>query len=86
MKSLTLEELRILMAGVLDDPVDLPSGFDSIPFTDLGYDSLAMMAMSAMLMERYSIDVPRNVLRALRTPADLLECINDGFCSSGRVV
>ena len=64
MKSLTLEELRILMAGVLDDPVDLPSGFDSIPFTDLGYDSLAMMAMSAMLMERYGIDVPRNVLRA----------------------
>ncbi|ERK57486.1 hypothetical protein HMPREF0682_1913 [Propionibacterium acidifaciens F0233] len=45
-----------------------------------------MMAMSAMLMERYGIDVPRNVLRALRTPADLLECINDGFCSSGRVV
>lgn len=85
MKSLTLEELRVLMVDVLDEPIDLLPGFDSMTFTDLGYDSLAKLAMSAMLVERHGVDVPINTLQALRTPADLLECINNGSSSNGQV-
>lgn len=86
MKSLTLKDLRVLMVDVLDEPADLPPGFDSMTFMDLGYDSLARLAMSAMLVERHGVDVPINTLQALRTPAELLECINNGSSPSGQVV
>lgn len=86
MKSLTLKDLRVLMVDVLDEPVDPPPRFDSMTFTDLGCDSLARLAMSAMLVERHGVDVPINTLQALRTPAELLECIDDGSSSNGQVV
>jgi len=57
MTTITLDDLRRIMresAGA-DESVDLDGDIAAVPFEDLGYDSLALLEMSAVVRQEFDV-------------------------------
>jgi minimal PKS acyl carrier protein len=78
MAQMNLDDLRRLMnecAGV-DESVDLSADIGDSPFEELGYDSLAVLEITARIEQEFGVRVPEE--ESLTTPAALIEYVNNG--------
>ncbi|GAA3932697.1 acyl carrier protein [Actinomadura viridis] len=66
-----------------DEGVDLSGDIGDRTFTDLGYDSLALLETSARMAERFRLELDDDVIGELTTPAELLRYLNDAPAKSG---
>ncbi|TDD89852.1 acyl carrier protein [Actinomadura rubrisoli] len=80
-----LREDRITLADLVavlrecageDESVDLGGDIGDQPFTDLGYDSIALLETSARMADRFGLVLDDDVLGELVSPADLLRYLN----------
>lgn len=70
-----LRETMIASAGE-DESINLDGDFATKPFTELGFDSLALLETCANLKRRYGIEVPDELLWEMSTPEDLVLWVN----------
>ncbi len=77
MQDFTLDDLRrVMRASVgVDDSVDLESDISATAFTDLGYDSLALLEIVAKIEKEYGTSVPEEAVQDLTTPGMLAEYV-----------
>ncbi|MFE2414305.1 acyl carrier protein [Kitasatospora sp. NPDC059408] len=76
--TLSIEEfVRILRdsAGE-DEAVDLSGDIADVPFTDLGYDSLALLEVTARVSRDYGVDLPDRDLDSVDTPQGFVDLVN----------
>lgn len=78
MNLLTLDELRAIMrACVGDEPTaELDGEILDLTFSDLAFDSLAVLEVAARLQETYRIPVPDEAVEKMQTPRDVLDYVN----------
>jgi act minimal PKS acyl carrier protein len=77
MKTIDLSELIELLrecAGE-DEYVDLNGDIQDTPFPELGYDSLALLQLAAVIQRQYGIELDDEALSA-ETPAEFLSLAN----------
>ncbi|MFE6496699.1 acyl carrier protein [Streptomyces sp. NPDC057748] len=68
---------RALVEGSgVDEGVDLERDLGTRAFTDLGYDSLAVLETGLRLGRENDIEIDDSVLTDLETPQQLLDAIN----------
>jgi act minimal PKS acyl carrier protein len=82
---ITLDDLRTILnssAGV-DESVDLSGDISYQNFTDLGYDSLALLEVVSQVEKRYGVSIPDDLIADLETPHALLQEVNSRI--AGRV-
>jgi minimal PKS acyl carrier protein len=75
---LTLDDLRAIMrasAGV-DESVDIDGDIENIPFEDLGYDSLAILEISAQISTKYGVLIDDDAAKEMTTPQETLNYVN----------
>ncbi|MEV0637548.1 acyl carrier protein [Streptomyces sp. NPDC050619] len=77
MQDFTLDDLRRVMRAAVgvDDSVDLESDISGIEFTELGYDSLALLEIVGKIEKEYGTSVPEEAVQELTTPAKLAEYV-----------
>ncbi|GAA2425877.1 acyl carrier protein [Actinomadura vinacea] len=68
-----------------DENVDLGGDIGDRTFTDLGYDSIALLETSARMADRFGLDLDDDVLTGLETPTELLRYLNEAFTKAGEV-
>jgi minimal PKS acyl carrier protein len=70
----TLDDLRDIMhtAGGIQPG----EGFADVPFTDLGYDSLAVLEISGRIAERIGVRLPEGSLTEDTTPVQTATYVN----------
>jgi len=74
----TLDQLKTIMsrcAGV-DESVDLDGDIDGATFAELGYDSLAVLEMTAQIQREVGITVDDGAIEELTTPHLLVSYVN----------
>ncbi len=78
MSALTLDDLKAVMleAAGADETVDLDGDISDITFTELGYDSLALLETAAIVGRRHGIELTDDLLEGVETPGALLAEIN----------
>lgn len=78
MREMTLDDLtRVIRATVgVDDSVDLNADIRDTQFTDLGYDSLALLEVVSRLEKEFPASVPEEKISDLRTPRELIDFVN----------
>ncbi|MFI6823842.1 acyl carrier protein [Micromonospora sp. NPDC050187] len=78
MREMSLNDLtRVIRATVgVDDSVDLTADIHDTLFTDLGYDSLALLEVVNQLEKEFSASVPEEKISDLRTPRELIGFVN----------
>ncbi|WP_251744258.1 acyl carrier protein [Frankia sp. AiPs1] len=81
---MTLEDLKTILvenAGA-DDSGTLDGDFAAQEFTELGYDSLALLELAAGIQRRYGIVLPDEQVMELRTPEAVLAAVNSAAVNS----
>jgi minimal PKS acyl carrier protein len=74
----TLDDLRrvLVSAAGAEEGVDLDVDILDIPFTDLGYDSLALLETAARIGTEYGISLRDDAVVEAATPRALLDLVN----------
>ena len=78
MQTVNFDELRTILieaAGTADD-VDLTDDLIDTDLYDLGYDSLALMEMAALIKQRFGVVISDEEVTELRTFRLLLDRVN----------
>jgi len=78
-RKLTLDQLRTMMrtcAGA-DEDVDLDGEIGGRPFTDLGYDSLAVLEIQKVIQLEFGIELPDDSLEEMTTPDSTVAYVNE---------
>ncbi|WP_405845627.1 acyl carrier protein [Streptomyces sp. NBC_01518] len=86
MAEISLERLTTLLrecAGEAEG-VNLDSDVLDLTFTDLGYDSLAMLEVSGRIEQEYGISLPDEVVSDAPTPRQFLSYVNEGLGTAAR--
>lgn len=78
MTTITLHDLeRVLTecAGADDDATLTAQNLD-VPFTDLGYDSLALLETAALMQQRFGVVLSDEDVTGIETPREFLDRVN----------
>jgi act minimal PKS acyl carrier protein len=76
---LTFEDLKQILvqcAGEVDT-VSLGDDVLDVPFTDLGYDSLALLETAAVIEQRFGMPLTDEDVSGAQTPRQFLDVVND---------
>ena len=85
MSAFTLDDLRELLrtgAGA-DEHADLDGDIADTGFTELGYDSLAVLEIAGQIQRRFGVVVPDDAVLEMPTPGKAVEFINTLFARTG---
>ncbi|GAA2808955.1 acyl carrier protein [Kitasatospora sp. CM 4170] len=68
---------RIMREGAGQaEGIDLDGDIADVLFSDLGYDSLAVLETVSRIEREYGIRIPEDALSAVRTPGEFLALVN----------
>jgi minimal PKS acyl carrier protein len=78
MSALTIDDLKDILrkAAGEDESVDLDGDIADTVFSELGYDSLALLETTAIISHQYGITLSDDVLDSADTPGALLAEVN----------
>lgn len=79
MSEFTLTQLRRILESSSGpaEGVDWSGGeILDMPFSDVGYDSLAMLEMAARIQQEFGVQIPSDDVLALETPRIAIDCVN----------
>lgn len=79
MKELTLDGLKDALraaAGEAESLDDTSADLLEVPFSELGYDSLAVMETTAQVERTFGVELPEEEAAELKTPREYLEFVN----------
>jgi minimal PKS acyl carrier protein len=77
MSEFTLNDLReLLVVSAGEDPGDIGGNILDTPFTDLGYDSLAVLQTMALIEHEFGLQIPDEDVQGLTTPRQALDYVN----------
>ncbi|MET9255002.1 acyl carrier protein [Streptomyces sp. NPDC003717] len=85
MSQLTLSDLSSVLtecAGA-DDGAALTEAERDLAFTELGYDSLALLETAALVKERYGVTLTDEEVTTIATPAEFLDHVNRALTPTG---
>jgi act minimal PKS acyl carrier protein len=78
MTTFGLDDMRRIMGGCAGVPetIDLSDDIGDITFVDLGYDSLAVLEMSARIQQELGIHIPDDAVDEMKTPQAAVDYVN----------
>ncbi|MFB4301864.1 acyl carrier protein [Actinomadura sp. NTSP31] len=79
MKELTLDDLKDALRAAAGEAEALQDGSADlleVPFSELGYDSLAVMETTAQVERKLGVELPEEETAELKTPREYLEFVN----------
>lgn len=86
MSEMTFEDLRSIIVECAGEDEQSAIGADDIDtqFVDIGYDSLALIEASALVLRRFGVNVPDEQVARIGTPRDFLDLVNGQLAGSAR--
>jgi act minimal PKS acyl carrier protein len=84
MSTMTIDDLRTILVSCAgeEESADPRADIADVPFSDLGYDSLALMETAARIERDFGISLPDEVMVELETPRALLDLVNDNLAGA----
>ena len=78
MSELTMDGLAEIMrtAAGDDDNTKVQQNIEDVPFTDLGFDSLALLETVALIKREHGVKLADDELTDIKTPRELLARVN----------
>jgi len=78
MNLITLDELGRILAECAGESEDAAFDGDVLdtPFTDLGYDSLALLESASQVSRRFGVELSDDAVAGLTTPREFLDAVN----------
>ena len=77
-KELTIDDLKTILraAAGVDERVNLGGDILDVEFTDLGYDSLALLETCSRIERQFGVTFNEDAVLSAKTPRDFLALVN----------
>jgi minimal PKS acyl carrier protein len=76
-KMLTIDDLMLIMRECAGEDESASGGqVADVEFSELGYDSLALLETASRVAREYAVEIPEEDLAAVRTPAEFVTAVN----------
>ncbi|OLB79496.1 MAG: actinorhodin polyketide synthase [Actinobacteria bacterium 13_2_20CM_2_71_6] len=87
MQQLTIEELKatLLECAGTDEAVDFDGDILDTPFSDLGYDSLALLETTGRIARIRGVRLSDDIVVTAKTPRELIDLVNAAFTDTTAV-
>ncbi|MFI0787251.1 acyl carrier protein [Streptomyces lydicus] len=85
MSGYTLDDLRVVMresVGV-DESVDLSADIADVTFSDLGYDSLAVLELASQVQRTVGVPLADELILEAPSPGAFVACVNQVLTEAG---
>jgi minimal PKS acyl carrier protein len=81
----TLDDLRRILRSCAGEAesVDLDADIGPVTFTDLGYDSLALLELASRIEREFGARIPDEDIQQLATPAAAVSYVNRRIAVGG---
>lgn len=78
MQLFTVDQLRDVMGRCIrDDDYTLDADQLEAPFTDLDFDSLAVLEIATRIQQDHGVPFPDEAVERMKTPRHVLDYVND---------
>ncbi|WP_329277700.1 acyl carrier protein [Streptomyces sp. NBC_01451] len=74
--SMTFEDLKAVMSRCTGEVDDLRADNLDAAFTDIGYDSLAVLEIASQIQREYSLQIPDEAIEGMNSPQDVIDYVN----------
>jgi minimal PKS acyl carrier protein len=81
MRQFTLDDLRRILRAGAGDSGTLDGDIADVTFSELGYDSLAVLELSSRVEREYHVSIPDDAVFEMRTPGDAVAYVNAGIAA-----
>ena len=71
-----LRDIMLSTAGETGDTADLPADFLDMSFTELGFDSLAVLEIATRIQQDSRLSVPDEAVEEMKKPRNVLNYVN----------
>jgi minimal PKS acyl carrier protein len=82
MTEFTLDDLRRILRAGAGDSGALDGDIADVPFSELGYDSLAVLELASRVEREYDVSIPDDAVAEMRTPGAVMAYVNDRRATS----
>jgi acyl carrier protein len=82
MSEFTMDDLRRVMQEAAGENRHLEGDVLDQPFTELGYDSLALLEAAARVERSFGVQIGDDDIADVSTPRDFIQLVNDRLASA----
>jgi len=82
MSEFTMDDLRRVMQEAAGENRHLEGDVLDQPFTELGYDSLALLEAAARVERSFGVQIGDDDIADVGTPRDFIQLVNDRLASA----
>ena len=84
MSTFTIDDLRRILRACAgeEESVDLDADIADVTFTDLGYDSLALLELASRVEREYGAAIPDDAAVTMTTPREAVVYVNDRIATA----
>ncbi|WP_105973317.1 acyl carrier protein [Streptomyces geranii] len=74
--NMTFDDLKAVMSRCTGDVDDLTPDKLDAAFTDIGYDSLAVLEIASQIQREYSLQIPDEAIEGMQSPQAVIDYVN----------
>ncbi|GBP99905.1 acyl carrier protein [Streptomyces spongiicola] len=79
--SMTFGDLKAIMGRCTGDIEQLTEDHLGTAFTDLGYDSLAVLEIASQIQREYGLQIPDEAIEDMTSPQSVIDYVNTGLAA-----
>jgi act minimal PKS acyl carrier protein len=73
---MTFDDLKAVMSRCTGDAEELTPDNLGTAFTDIGYDSLAVLEIASQIQREYGLQIPDEAIEGMNAPQDVIDYVN----------
>lgn len=74
--NMTFDDLKAVMSRCTGDVEELTPENLGAAFTDIGYDSLAVLEIASQIQREYRLQIPDEAIEGMNSPQDVIDYVN----------
>ncbi|MEU8523372.1 acyl carrier protein [Streptomyces sp. NBC_01216] len=80
--TMTFGDLKEIMSRCTGDTEELSEEHLATDFTDIGYDSLAVLEIASQIQREYGLHIPDEAIEEMNSPQAVIDYVNNSLAAA----
>ncbi|MFI8520740.1 acyl carrier protein [Streptomyces sp. NPDC085481] len=79
--TMTFDDLKAIMSRCTGEIEDLTQDHLGTDFTEIGFDSLAVLEIASQIQREYGLQIPDEAIEDMKSPQDVIDYVNTSLAA-----
>ncbi|MFH8882347.1 acyl carrier protein [Streptomyces californicus] len=80
--TMTFDNLKDIMSRCTGETEDLTEEHLNLDFTEIGYDSLAILEIASQIQREYGLQIPDEAIEEMNSPQAVIDYVNNSLAAA----